>query len=351
MRRTDDGPESRLRRALLRGGGTMLVCDQNFEGIDLRCRALVGVEFRRCEFAKAGFAGADLSLARFIDCNLYSADFSDSVLYTTWFYECNLTKADFRRAYLLGLRFRNVDITKASFDDIPAAGLERKSRDRATAGDLVCKVLGRLPAPATQLESRYSGLAVTGFRYVVSFLPDTRDAVPRAWIRAAETAKYLSSVHADNGYEARATHYYVVERRLRRRALRGSVRARIQGGADLLFGEVVWRYGSSVVRPVLALATLAFTSSLISYLAPLLSPAAGIQPADTFSPYTFHGWNTHSLIDFLNVGYFYLTATAGGSGDRLTGWVKIVFVGYVLLALWLIAITFEAFTKKVSSSR
>jgi Pentapeptide repeats (9 copies) len=342
--------EAKLLASLSRSK-SLVVSDQNLNGINLGRRALLGIEFQRCELAGANFRGADLSLARFIDCNLYSADFSESVLYTTWFYECNLTKANFRNAYLLGFRLRNVDITKAEFDDVPAVGLERKVRESLSSEVLRSPLLGVLPARATELDQNHSGITMARFERIVAFIKQTEDSEPRAKIRAAETAKYLRSVHADNGYETKAAHYYIVERRLRRQAMGGSLRSKVRRAQDLIFGEIVWRYGTSLIRPIVAFAILAMISTAISYFAPQITPGTGLRPAVSSTPYSFNGWNVKSLLSFLNVGYFYLTAPAGGSGAQLVGWVKAVFVAYVFLALWLIALTFDAFTRKVATSR
>ena len=65
----------------------------------------------------------------------------------------------------------------------------------------------------------------------------------------------------------------------------------------------------------------------------------------------FSGWNTRSLFGFLNVAYFYLTAPAGGSSAAPIGWVKFVFVIYILLAMWLIALIFDAFIRRAGTSR
>lgn len=62
------------------------------------------------------------------------------------------------------------------------------------------------------------------------------------------------------------------------------------------------------------------------------------------------GWTAQSVVNYLNIVYFFLTAPAGGSQDDLTGWVKVVFVVYLLTALWLIALTFEASTKRLGST-
>jgi hypothetical protein len=350
MRRRTQSAEAKLLKILSRSK-SLIVTNQNFTGIDLSRRALLGIEFRGCELAGANFKGADLSLARFIDCNLYTADFSESVLYTTWFYECNLTKATFQHAYLLGFRLRAVDITKTEFDDIPAIGLERKSRKQPLATDLPLPLLGALPAAAPDLEKKYTGIGMAKFDRIVSFVADTGDSGPRTKIRAAETARYLRNVHADNGYEVRGAHYYIVERRLRRQALGGSLSSQARRVQDFFFGEMVWQYGCSLLRPILALGILAAICATITYVAPLISPATGVQPAGTAITYGFIGWNSRSLLNFLNVGYFYLTAPAGGSGAELIGWVKVVFAVYVLLALWLIALIFEAFIKKVGTSR
>lgn len=350
MSKRVQSPEVRL-QAALRKSKSLIVSDLNLNGLDLSCRAALGLEFRRCELAGANFSGADLSLARFLDCTLYMADFSGSVLYTTWFYECNLTKANFQRAYLLGFRMRSADITKATFDDVPVIGLERKSRDQPLRGGLVVPLLGALPAPAPDLEATCTGIGMTGFDRFIAFIPSAEDSAPRTKTRAAETAKYLRSVHADNGYEDRAAHYYIVERRLRRRALAGSFGAGIRRVQDYLFGELIWRYGSSIIRPIAALVVLVAASTIMSYLAPLVSRTAGVRPTAAATTYGYSGWNARSLYDFLNVGYFYLTAPAGGSSAIPVGWVKVVFVIYILLALWLIALIFDAFIRRAGTSR
>jgi hypothetical protein len=218
------------------------------------------VEFRRCELAFADFTGADLSLARFVDCNLYGARFDHAVLYTTWFYECNLTRAVFDRSYLLGLRLRNVDLTKTSFDPKPAVGLERKVRDDVTAGILRVGLLSPLPRDAPELEETYSGIRMDRADVTVAFLREG-DSAARRRIRLAETAKYLKMAYAGNGYEEQAQHYHVVERRQRRKALHGSVRARLRRARDLVFGELIWRYGTSTLRPALSLAMTALLAS------------------------------------------------------------------------------------------
>jgi hypothetical protein len=273
------------------------------------------------------------------------------VLYTTWFYECNLTKATFRHAYLLGFRLRNVDITKTEFDDVPAIGLERKSRERLSPGGLCLPLLGALPVVAPELEKRFSGIGMERFDQVIVFDAESSDSDSRSKIRAAETARYLRNVHADNGYETRGAHYYIIERRLRRQALGGTFSSRIRHIQDFLFGEIVWQYGFSLVRPILTLGVLVILCTTITYAAPLVSPTTGVQSAGTTTVYGFTGWNATSLLNLLNVGYFYLTAPAGGSGAELIGWVKGVFAGYVLLALWLIALIFDAFIRKVGTSK
>lgn len=351
MLKRKESLEARLRRTLNRSE-PLIVVDQNLSGIDLRKRALLGIEFRRCELAGADFVGADLSLARFIDCNLYMADFSESVLYTTWFYECNLTKAIFREAYLLGFRLRNVDITKTKFDDIPAVGLERKSREQQNHDDLRLPLMGILPRNAQELERIYTGVGMNKFDRIVTFVPAGNDAGPRAKIRAAETARYLRNVHAENGYDGRAEHYYIVERRLRRQAMRGTATSGIRRAQDYVFGEILWRYGSSLLRPILALAILVMTCAVVTYFVPLGSPITGLYPQGGGPVYSFHGWDVRSALSFLNVIYFYLTAPAGGgSGTILIGWVRVVFVAYVLLALWLLALIFDAFVRRIGTSR
>jgi pentapeptide repeat protein len=338
-------------RANLQKGGRLVVTGWNLEGIDLSRRALLGVEFRDCELAFANFAGSDLSLARFVNCNLYLADFSGSVLYTTWFYECNLTKASFEHAYLLGFRLRNADITKASFDDIPAVGLERKVRAGPVPGALHVSLLGLLPSSASQLEEAYRGVGMDGYSRTVVFMDKGENARFRTRLRVAETAKYLRTVHAENGYESRADHYYVIERRQRRQALHGSLLALTRRAHDFLFGDLVWRYGASVIRPLVALVALAVTAAGITYLAPLGGGATGLHPGHAAPAYTFTGLKIESFVNYLNVLYFFLTSPAGGSGDELTGWAKGIFVVYILSALWLIALVFESSSRHLGRSK
>jgi len=193
MRRRIPDSEKRLLKVLGKGR-SLVVSDLDLTGIDLSCRAVLGLEFRHCELIGANFGGADLSLARFIDCDLYLADFSESVLYTTWFYECNLTKANFWHAYLLGFRLRGTDVTKAVFDDVPLIGLERKSRDQPISSDLQAPLLGTLPTSAQEVELHHSGITMAGLNRTIAFLPSAEHAEPRTNIRAAETAKYLRQV-------------------------------------------------------------------------------------------------------------------------------------------------------------
>lgn len=335
----------------LRRSKTLVVADRNLSGIDLSGRALLGIEFRRCELANAKFARSDLSLARFIDCSLYMADFTEAVLYTTWFYECNMTKAVFRDTYLLGFRLRNVDITKAEFDDIPAIGLERKSRVKRVPEDLVLPLMGVLPIGAQGLEKDYPGIGMKKFDRIIYFIQEGADHESRTKIRAAETAKYLRRVHAENDYQRKAAHYYVIERRLRRKAMAGSPLARLRRIQDFVFGELLLKYGSSLMRPIIALVILAVIGIAVTYTAPLISATTGLHPAEGVLPYGFCGWNARSVLSLLNVTFFYLTAPAGGSGATLTGWVKSVFVVYILLALWLLALIFDAFVRRIDTSK
>ena len=93
------------------------------------------------------------------------------------------------------------------------------------------------------------------------------------------------------------------------------------------------------------------TCIIVTYFAPLDSAATGLHPVGGGLVYGFHGWDFGSVLSFLNVTYFYLTAPAGGSGAILIGWVKVVFVAYVLFALWLLALIFDAFVRRIGTSR
>lgn len=342
-------PFDRLERRL-RKSRDLIVSDLNLHGIDLRRRALIGIEFRRCDLAFADFRGADVSLTKFVDCNLYRADFADAVLYTTRFYECNLTRAVFTRGFLLGFRLRNADLTKTTFDPLPAVGLERKMRADDGPGILRLPLLGLLPDDATAVEGRHRGIRMARHDRTIAFLRDG-DSEPRRRIRLAETARYLQIAHKENGYERQAQHYYVVERRSRRKALRGSVAEWVRRGLDFLFADLLWRYGSSAARPAVCLLLAAVMAAGVTFAAPSISGGAtGLHPDDEATVYAFEGWNAGSAVNYLNVLYFFLTAPAGGSDDDLMGWVKVVFVVFLLTALWLIALTFEASTRRLGRS-
>jgi hypothetical protein len=189
------------------------------------------------------------------------------------------------------------------------------------------------------------------FDRFITFIKDTDGSAPRTKIRAAETSKYLGKVHTDNAYEEKARYYSITERRLRRQALAGSSRFSLRQAQDYAFGDVSWRYGTSVTRPIGALFLLTVTSTLISYFAPLINSAAGIRPSGATTMYGFSGWNVRSLLNLFNVGYFYLTSPAGGSSATPSGWVKLIFVIYILLALWVIALVFDAFIRRTGTSR
>jgi hypothetical protein len=191
---------------------------------------------------------------------------------------------------------------------------------------------------------------MAGHDRTVAFLRDG-DSVDRKRLRLAETAKYLKIAHAENGYERQAQHYYVLERRQRRKAMRGSVILWIRRIQDFVYGDLVWRYGSSVLRPVLTFALSALVAAGITFAAPMTDGGAtGLHPGATTGAYSFEGWNGQSVVNYLNVLYFFLTAPAGGSQDSLHGWVKGIFVFYLLMTLWLIALTFEASAKRLGKS-
>lgn len=187
-------------------------------------------------------------------------------------------------------------------------------------------------------------------RTCVAFQPQAGADRFRTRVRTAETAKYLRAVHAENGCEARADHYYVVERRQRRRALRGSPVAWIRRTQDYLLGDLLWRYGSNVARPILALLILALAASAATYLS-AGDGATGLHPAPGQPAYGFHGWTARSLTDYLNVLYFFATSVVGGSQAEPAGWAKAVFAGYVLTAIWLIALIFEVSARRLGRSK
>lgn len=340
--------EALLKRELRRAP-KMIVSGLRLDGLDLRQRAVIGLEFRNCELTFCRFDGADLSLTRFVDCDLYNTSFANSVLYTTWFYDCNLTKANFQSSYMLGLRLKDVDLTKTRFDRTPLVGLERKGREGDLPDVLHVPLLGQLPHDAQQIETHYRGIRMTGTaRSIVFLLPDGVAATKhRTRLRVAETAKYLGSAHSSNGYESQAAEYYVVERREKRRAMYGSVSALGRRAWDFVFGDLVWRYGSSVMRPILSFFIVALVASAMVYMAPMTDPTSGLFPEGESVAYTFRPSFLNGMIAYLNVLYFFLTAPAGGSQDALHGWVKVIFVFYILTALWLIALMFEASTRRL----
>jgi hypothetical protein len=119
---------------------------------------------------------------------------------------------------------------------------------------------------------------------------------------------------------------------------------------DYLLGDILWRYGSRPSRPIAALFLLALAVSAITYAAPSIDSGTGLRPDAGAPPYEYHGLTSKSTIDFLNVLYFFLTSTVGGSHAELSGWTKVVFVGYVLTAIWLIALIFESSARRLGRS-
>ena len=184
----------------------------------------------------------------------------------------------------------------------------------------------------------------------IAFIRESGEERHRTRVRTAETAKYLRAVHAQNGYESRADDYYVVERRQRRRALHGGPLQRLRRAQDYVLGDLLWRYGSRPSRPIAVLFMLASIASAITYLAPSLDAGTGLRPSAGADPYHFDAFDAQSAIAYSNVLYFFLTSTVGGSQAELSGWTKIVFVVFVLTAIWLIALVFEASSRRLGRS-
>ena len=80
-----------------------------------------------------------------------------------------------------------------------------------------------------------------------------------------------------------------------------------------MFGDLVWRYGSSVVRPILSFFVVAFVAAGLTYMAPIFDPTSGLFPESKSTAYTYGTSFAGSTIAYLDVLYFFLTAPAGGS--------------------------------------
>jgi hypothetical protein len=311
----------------------------SFDGADLSQLCLIGITFQDCSFKYSDLRDSDLSLSKFLRCDLYNAQLGNSVMYTTWFRDCNLTKAQFCEAYLLGFRLKDVDITKASFDREPRVGLERKPRDQAQTGYLLTQPFARLPAPAPALEAQYAGISTGAQRTTVAFL---RVGDQRFHLRVAETAKYLKRVHFEDGYHDQAIAYHVVEQRHRRKAMSGGLGPTIHRSLDFLFGELLWRYGSSLLRPLLAIFGLACSMALLTLLLPHWLAGTGLIRDGHQAAYTWLGWNKSTLKNLLEVAYFYLVAPTGVASGELRGVARILFVVYMFSGVALLGLYVEA---------
>ena len=312
-----------------------------FDYVDLTQVCLTGVTFRNCSFRGTKFDRSDLSLARFIDCDLYASSWESSVLYTAWFHGCNLTKADFSRAYLLGFRLKDVDITKAKFDLEPLVALERKPRPQPPDRCLIVATFAPLPEPAVALEHMFAGISVGTTGGAVEFIDNTQGDV-RFHLRVAETAKYLKRVHAENSYSAAAREYHVVEQRHRRKAMSGSRGKRMRRVLDYVFGDMLWRYGTSILRPLAALFAVAVACSLLVLALPILDPGSGLYSEPNSAAFQWEGWTNCSLKALLESLYFFIVAPTGVASGELLGTARVLFVAYMFFGIALLALFVEA---------
>lgn len=324
---------------------TYVYSDEVFDRQSFRERCLIGYEFVRCAFRSCDFRGADLSYARFRDCDHYRTSWKDSVLYATWFVDCNLTKADFRGAYLLGVRFQNVDVTKTSFDSIPAVGRQRKpvpslSSSRSFAGGEQMKM------SAVKLERVEEGIERKGFDRAIVFIDDPEGEPWHQHSRVAETARYLRMVFSANHYADQARHYHVVERQHARRARPSGFRQGLHSGLEWVFQDLLWRYGTSPWRPLIAVALWSAIWTAIFLLIPTISPSLGGMRDQAGVLLALSG-NAGVLWTCF---YALVTAPLGGEGGTPVGLGQLAFLVYAVGVLVLLAIAFEASVRTLGHS-
>jgi len=325
-----------------------LYTETSFDGADLSRRSLVGIHFVNCSFLNSDLSGSDLSYARFTGCDLYRAKFDGSVLYATWFVDSNLTKTSFSGAYLSGFRSFDCDITKTEFDSAQPRISGKVRRGTSTPLPLtgrywVSNLGERLPLEAGMMDEEFDGIAVATHERRVEFESDEDldDGERMRALRRGEILRALKRLHLEAGYFDKAIGFHIHERR----AWRSGNRSAWKRFLDWLFQDVLWLYGTSVFRPIVALIVWALAITAVLLWLPHVSPNSGITITCSVGRCIrpLSGWSHVSQIPV-----YLITSPAGGSGFEVIGWGREAFAIFVVGALILLALAFQSATRRLS---
>jgi hypothetical protein len=327
-------------------------CD--FDQSDLLGRCWIGVEFHNCVLRFADFTESDLSYARFINCDLYNANFTRAVLYAAWFSDCDMTKAVFADSLLSGVRIKGCNVTHTEFDETPALGRVRKSVKTGLGNSVPSTFLrvdlGGVVGPVEEVEKRWAGIYCEGFDRAVEFSDDSPSERWRRWRRREEISKILKLVQLENGYYERALSYYYFERKFRRKAMPWLSKKGPRHLADLFAGELLWAYGTSMVRPFVVYALATFGASALLLALPRIIARSGLVLGSCVSGscrlISFSSMNPTRIID---VAYFLATAAFGNSTYGPVGFGRLIFLMYEVLSLVLLSLWFASVARRLAN--
>jgi hypothetical protein len=107
----------------------------------------------------------------------------------------------------------------------------------------------------------------------------------------------------------------------------------------------LWRYGTSVSRPLLGLVIVALITALLLLGLPILDAVSGVvDPSRSSWPLSFDD----GLIAYFDTVYFLLTAPAGVGTLKPVGLGKIVFASFLIASLVLLSLAFQSATRRLS---
>jgi hypothetical protein len=333
------------------------------DGVDYSYKCMIGVEFRDCNLRNVNLTGSDLSYARFIGCDLYQADFSQTVLYAAWFVHCDMTKAVFEKSFLSGIRISDCNVTHTVFGSTIDVGRVRKSHSvqydkgvlvagsGAGNGHGILQVeFGAPIVGAKVIEETYSGIYCEGFDRVIQFSDDAMHEQWRAWRRREEIAKILKVVYLDNGYYERGLKYYYLERQFRRRAMPWLSRKGLSRLVDFVTGEVLWAYGTSLLRPFLVYCAATIGAAVALLSMPSWTSTGGVLlgscKASKCTPISLVHGGLNTISD---VAYYLVTAAVGNNSYDAVGTGRIIFLAYNILALVLLSLWFASVARRLAN--
>lgn len=304
-----------------------------FIGVAFESVNLVGTTFRRVKFVRCRFLACDLSHATFSACDVYDSTFEASVLYFCQFENCELTKTRFVASYLSGIRIRSCDLTRAQFGREFPIGVNRKLVSTPPGGfpsDVLVSAHGSQVPQLSELESRFSGIAVAGAPWYVSFVG--RDDERRDNRRRSVLAAHLANNLFAFGRGDAGAYHYLARRYAALAESRWFVRAKC--GLD----DWIWGYGYRAMR--LLRCGLAFNLLVTALYLACVALGWG-QIKDNAEPIA-----VDSLLAIAQCLYYcVVVATTLGFGDVLPyGVCRVVLVvqvgiNVVLVALWLSTLT------------